>query len=152
MTPCILLPIPKSWMRDGTHRPGVWKLLQTDVCPMAHEDSLRLCGRGACDYVQAPKAKGPGTARFDGFPTPRSRVFRAVCGGAPQTISLNPNEEIKPYALCVIFRTHLPARCEYATTCYAVGRHPALSVFGSTQQVCLVHPKSLQAAIIADGL
>jgi hypothetical protein len=25
-------------------------------------------------YVQAPKAKGPGTARFDGFPTPRSRV------------------------------------------------------------------------------
>ena len=55
--------------------------LQTEVCHMAHEDSLRLCGRGACDYVQAPKAKGPGTARFDGFPTCRSRVCKGFLRG-----------------------------------------------------------------------
>jgi hypothetical protein len=36
-------------------------------------------------YVQAPKAKGFRNRTLFGFPTPRSRVYRAVCGGAPQT-------------------------------------------------------------------
>ncbi len=87
----------------GTHRPGVWKLLQTDVCPMAHEDSLRLCGRGACDYVQAPKAKGPGTARFDGFPTPRSRVCKGSLRGRTANVSsLKPVEEVEANAFYVV--------------------------------------------------
>jgi hypothetical protein len=38
----------------GTHRPGVWKPLQTDVYLTVHEDSLRLCGRGACDVCPGP--------------------------------------------------------------------------------------------------
>ena len=35
-------------------------------------------------YVQAPKAKGHRSLSI-GFRTPRPRVTRAVCGGAPQT-------------------------------------------------------------------
>lgn len=45
-------------------------------------------------YVQAPKAKGRRSRASFGFPTPRSRVFRAVCGGAPQTFSLDLAKEL----------------------------------------------------------
>ena len=37
-------------------------------------------------YVQAPKAKGHRSLSI-GFRTPRLRVYRAVCGGVPQTFS-----------------------------------------------------------------
>lgn len=43
-------------------------------------------------YVQAPKAKGHRSLSI-GFPTPRPRVTRAVCGGAPQTFSPFPGCE-----------------------------------------------------------
>jgi hypothetical protein len=56
------LPVPFAFghrlqnhgVGTGTHRPGVWKPLQTDVYLTVHEDSLRLCGRGACDVCPGP--------------------------------------------------------------------------------------------------
>jgi hypothetical protein len=48
-------------------------------------DSLAFAVGEPETYVQAPKAKGFRNRTLFGFPTPRSRVYRAVCGGAPQT-------------------------------------------------------------------
>jgi hypothetical protein len=57
-------------------------------------DSLAFAVGELATYVQAPKAKGRRNRTLFGFPTPRSRVLRAVCGGAPQTFSLRPQRGV----------------------------------------------------------
>jgi hypothetical protein len=59
-------------------------------------DSLAFAVGEPETNVQAPKAKGFRNRTLFGFPTPRSRVYRAVCGGAPQTFL--PKELDRPRA------------------------------------------------------
>jgi hypothetical protein len=40
------------------------------------------------------KLKVAGTARFDGFPTPRSRVYKGSLRGRTADISPSPGEEL----------------------------------------------------------
>ena len=51
----------------GTHRSGVWKPLQTDVRLLAHLNPYAFAVGEPATYVQAPKAKGRRSRRFDGF-------------------------------------------------------------------------------------
>lgn len=68
-----------------TRRPGVWKPLTEEIALKSAMDSLAFAVGEPETYVQAPKAKGLRNRTLFGFPTPRSRVYRAVCGGVPQT-------------------------------------------------------------------
>jgi hypothetical protein len=73
-------------------------------------DSLAFAVGVPATYVQAPKAKGRRNRTLFGFPTPRSRVLRAVCGGAPQMFLPNSFEEIQVISAWHGENRRLPAK------------------------------------------
>ena len=82
--------------------------------PRCAMDSLTFAVGEPATYVQAPKAKGRRNRTLFGFPTPRSRVYRAVCGGVPQTFSHNEldsrhwswtRRQMKPVSNCNLLRS-----------------------------------------------
>jgi hypothetical protein len=112
-TPCNLLPDPKSWMRDG-YAPS-WGVETPNRVKRAErrvKDSLAFAVGEPATYVQAPKAKGRRNRTLFGFPTPRSRVYRAVCGGAPQMFFPDSFEETDmiPLPFSTSFLPHIGNR------------------------------------------
>ena len=82
-------------------------------------------------YVQAPKAKGHRSLSI-GFRTPRPRVTRAVCGGAPQTFFPFPGcEELRMDPLATNAVSDRKERASLACVRNRHFKHTAEFMFGS---------------------
>jgi hypothetical protein len=88
--------MPEDGYGTDTRRPGAWKPLSELRCAVGWriENSLAFAVGEPVAYVQAPKAKGHGDRVLTGFSNSPTSGYRVVCGGAPQTFSSLPAEEL----------------------------------------------------------